>query len=301
MKTLSSMLACAFLGAGVAVVAAGCSHDDGAVHAVPGAVVETVNGEPVPRALLEALARGRKLDLARADQYARALDELTEYVVLAQEARRQDYASDADFAAGVELNRLQGIANATLAKFQSSASIDDATLQAAYRDQIARTGNVAYDFSQLIFATEKEALAAEAELLSGTAFRDLMQEHAHDARSARSFLAVRRDQVPDALGDALASLAAGESGKVPVQTQFGWHVVHVDATHAYTPPSFDTLEAGIRRAETGKLAEARLTRLKEAATIDVVQTPPAGTAEHAKQPDAAGHDARADGQDPNHS
>ncbi|HET6545288.1 MAG TPA: peptidyl-prolyl cis-trans isomerase [Rhodanobacteraceae bacterium] len=257
-------LACALL-AGV-----GCSErNDSALQPLPGPVVETVNGQAVPQALLDALARGRNLDLSQPDQYAQALKELTEYVLLAEEARRENLAADSAFAAGVELTRLQGVANATLGEFQRAAKIDDRMLKAAYEDQIARSGKVEYDFGQLLFATEAEALKAEAEILSGKPFSEVFDEHGKDARQARAFSGVRKNQLPEPLARALESLQPGQTGKVPVQTKFGWHVVHLTATHPFTPPGFDALKAGIRRTLLTQLAEQRLAKLRDEAKITV--------------------------------
>ncbi|MGA9420882.1 MAG: peptidyl-prolyl cis-trans isomerase [Rhodanobacteraceae bacterium] len=256
-----------------AVVACGHSHNT-ALETLPGPTVEVVNGEAVPRALLDALARGRNLDLSNAGQYAQALKELTEYVLLAQEARRENLAGDPAFAAGVELNRLRGVANATLAKFQHDAKMDDQSLKAAYDAQIAQAGSVDYDFSQLIFASESQALKAESDVLSGETFSAVMKNYAGEARSARSFSSVRANQLPGTLAKALKSLQAGDTSKVPIQSRFGWHVIHLDAIHPFTPPAFDALKDQIRKSERTKAAEQRLVSLRERATVTVKQPPP---------------------------
>ncbi|MGA8278554.1 MAG: peptidyl-prolyl cis-trans isomerase [Rhodanobacteraceae bacterium] len=269
-----SMIPLAFA-AMTAIVGCGRSRD-AALETLPGPTVEVVNGQPVPRALLDALARGRNLDLSNSRQYDQALKELTEYILLAQEAKRENLAADPAFAAGVELNRLRGVANATLGTFQHDAKVDDQSLRATYDAQIAQAGTVDYDFSQLIFATEGEALKAESDVLSGEAFSTLIKTYAKDARSARSFSAVRANQLPEALAKSLKSLHPGDTDKVPIQTRFGWHVIHLDAIHPFTPPGFDALKDQIRKSERTKIAEQRLASLRERATITAVkQLPPA--------------------------
>ncbi|HMM66769.1 MAG TPA: hypothetical protein PKC03_07485, partial [Dokdonella sp.] len=127
------------------VAFAGCSGKAGKGGLPPGLpVVETVNGEPVPQVLLDVLARERKLDLAVPEQRAAALTELTDYILLSQAAAAGNYAEDPGFAAEVEINRLRGMANATIGKFRSSAQVDDSVLRTEYDQQIARAGTSEY-------------------------------------------------------------------------------------------------------------------------------------------------------------
>jgi hypothetical protein len=151
----------------VATILAACS-DGERNAALPSSlpIAETVNGERVPQVLLDALARERKLDLAIAEQRAAAISELTDYILLDQVSRAEDYAKDPQFAAQVELNRLQGNANATMSRFRSTTQVDDSVLQTEYRQQIAKAGRSEFDFSQLLFASEDDALKAAGEAMS---------------------------------------------------------------------------------------------------------------------------------------
>ncbi|HSJ40720.1 MAG TPA: hypothetical protein VK955_06665, partial [Xanthobacteraceae bacterium] len=77
----------------VGCVLAGCSSGNGPdtrplQGSLDGPLAETVNGTPVPQALLEAVARARDLDLAKPEQRAQALTLLTDYVLLSQAARQ---------------------------------------------------------------------------------------------------------------------------------------------------------------------------------------------------------------------
>ena len=47
-----------------------------------------------------------------------------------------------------------------MAKFRSAAEVDDSVLQTEYQQQIAKAGRSEYDFSQLLFANEDDALKA---------------------------------------------------------------------------------------------------------------------------------------------
>ena len=268
----------------VTVTIAGCGGTPGG-SALPSdlPIVESVNGQKVPQALLDIIARERKLDLSIPEQRARALTELTDYILLDQEAKSQGYAKDPMFAAEVEINRLQGNANATLGKFRSTAHVEDSVLQTEYRQQIAKAGRAEYDFSQLLFKTEDDALKAAGEAIKQP-FNEVYDRWSKQALQARAFQRVRPSQLPDALGNALQALKSGETSKVPVHTEFGWHVLHVGAISPFVPPTFDQLKDTIRETVLSQLSEQRLTKLRDEAKV-TTETP--DSAKPAKAADAA--------------
>jgi peptidyl-prolyl cis-trans isomerase C len=248
-------------------------------------VVETVNGQDVPQVLLDVLARERSLDLVVPEQRARALTELTDYILLSQAASSEAYAKDPTFAAEVEINRLRGTANATLTKFRSSAQVDDSVLRTEYNQQIARAGKSEYDFSQLLFDNEDDALKAAGEAMSKP-FAEVFDGWSAKAKQARAYQRVRPGQLPPALGAALAALKSEETTKVPVHTEYGWHVIHVGAISPFVPPTFEQLKDSIRETLLGQLADQRLAKLRSDAKV-VTSSPSATTAPAAGEPTPA--------------
>lgn len=261
---------------------AGCSGSDRNA-ALPSnlPIVETVNGQPVPQVLLDVLARERKLDLSVAEQRAAAISELTDYILLNQASKAEAYAKDPMFAAEVEINRLQGNANATMARFRDAAQVDDSVLQTEYQQQISKAGNSEYDFSQLLFAGEDDALKAAGEAISQP-FNEVYDRWSKSALQARAFQHVRPTQLPPTLGNALRALKPGETSKVPVQTEYGWHVLHVTTIKPFVPPTFEQLKDSIRETVLTQLGQQRLMKLRDSAKV-VAETP---TAEVTDKPSA---------------
>lgn len=255
-------------------------------------VAETVNGVAVPRALLEALARGRGWDLAKPEQRERAYKEITDYILLAQAAQREKFVAAPEFQADVEIARLQATANATVLAFQRQMVLADDVLRAEYDQQVERAGNYDYDFRQLIFADEDAALKAAGEVIAGKPFSQVYDTWKDKAKQAKVFNRVRLDQLPEALGKTLAELKTDETTKVPVKTQFGWHVVHLDIANPFAPPPFDQVKEGIRRTLLQRLAQERLLKLKEQAQVSYpegstpIVTKPAKTEAKAQSTDA---------------
>jgi peptidyl-prolyl cis-trans isomerase C len=245
--------------------------------------VATVNGTAVPQSLLEAVARQHNLDPAQPAQRDKALALVTDMVLLAQAAQRENFAADTGFRAQVEAARLQGVADAAFVQFQQRTPISDAMLKAEYDNQVAHAGKFAYDFSQLLFDNEADALKAEGDILSGKPFGQVFDAWRGKAKQARVFTRVRLNQVPEALAKALVALRNGESTKAPIKTEYGWHVVHLDIANPYTPPPFDQVKDGIRRGLLLRIGRERLDKLKQQAKIDY----PAGAAPTTPAPVAA--------------
>jgi peptidyl-prolyl cis-trans isomerase C len=272
---------------------AACSGGGGAPDARPiqadigGPLAETVNGTPVPQALLEAVARVRNLDLARPEQRGQALALLTDYVVLAQAAQQGGFFANETFRAEVEAARLQAVGNAALVQLQQQVPLTDAVIQAEFDAQVARAGKFEYDFSQLLFDNQDDALKAASEVIGGKAFADVYNEWRGKARQAKAFSRVHADQIPEELAKALSELKNGETTKVPVKTRFGWHVLHLDIVNPFTPPPFEQVKDSVRQTMLRKVGQDRLRQLKEQAKIEYPPgvTPPVAKAASEKAAD----------------
>ena len=235
---------------------------------IPGPLAETVNGIAVPQALLEAVAKARGLDLAKPEQRGQALALLTDYVLLAQAAQQSNFHANPQFRAEVEAARLQGIGNAALAQMQKQALLTDAVVQAEFDAQVAKAGKVVYDFSQLLFDNSEDALKAENEIVGGKPFQAVYDAWRGKVKQAKVFTRVRKDQIPEELANALANLKNGETTKVPVNTKFGWHVVHLDIVNPFTPPPFEQVKDSVRQTMMRRVGQEHLRQLKDQAKIE---------------------------------
>jgi peptidyl-prolyl cis-trans isomerase C len=280
-----------FLLCASALAGCGSNAPDTRVIQLPvgGTIVETVNGTAVPQSLLEAVARQHNWHLDQPQQRDQALKVLTDTVLVAQAAQREDLLGDSEFQADVEAARLKGVADSSMLAFERRTPISDAVLRAEYDTQVARTGKMSYDFTQLLFASEDDALKAEADVLAGKPFQQVYDAWRGKAKQARAFTRVRLDQVPEELGKVLGGMHNDETTKTPVKTQFGWHVVHLDIANPYTPPEFDQVKEGIRRNLQLKIGKERLDKLKEQAKIEYPPgvAPPAEPAKPAVNAPAA--------------
>ena len=143
-----------------------------------GPVVATVDGEAVTTQVLEAFARGRKLDPANPEQRARALEQLVETVLLAQDARAAGLPEQPEVQVELALARALLLAGRRLDAFRDEIDIGDAELQAYYQQEVDRAGNVELHLQHILFASEDAALEAAGRALQpGADFPALMAEY----------------------------------------------------------------------------------------------------------------------------
>jgi peptidyl-prolyl cis-trans isomerase C len=236
----------------------------------PGPVVATVDGLPLHQSLLDAIARGRNLDLADPAQRQRALDELVEYAVLVSAARTQPELATTEVRSEIELNALAGRANAVLARVGAIADPDEAALRAEYEQQRAVNGELEYAVTHLLFEDEAPALEAAGQVLSGQGFDAVQQAFKDRAKQATDLGWIKLGQVPPEFARSVSGLQAGQTTPVPVQTSYGWHVIHVRETRPLTVPPFEQVREGIRRMLVANASRAAVVGLKERATIELV-------------------------------
>jgi peptidyl-prolyl cis-trans isomerase C len=253
-------------------VLAGCGGSGGGAGN-SGPAVETVNGEAVPQKWLDAFAESRGVDQTKPALRDKALKQLTEMVLLSQAAQKAGLDKDPDFAAAVEVGRLQGTSAAALRAFQKDTQVDDAALRAEYDQQNAKGGPMEYEFGQIVFATQEQAAKAITDI-GDKPFDQAIETYKKDARMARVFSHVRSQQLPPPMATALNSLKPGETTKAPIALPQGFAVMHLTSASTVPQPPFEQVKESLRRTLTKRLADERLAKLTSDAKIVVTDPPP---------------------------
>ncbi|MDN5924893.1 MAG: peptidyl-prolyl cis-trans isomerase, partial [Xanthomonadales bacterium] len=249
------------------------AQSHGVIHlsATPANAAETINGTAVPTTLLDAVAKGRGLDLHVPEQRQKALAEVSQYVLLAQQAKKLNLLQQPDLAAMVEAARLQGVANAALLAYGRSHPISDAMVAKDYADQVKEVGDKTYRFTQLLFADKATADKAAAELVAGKSYSDVFDAYRSKARDAQSYPEVFPKQLPPPLALALTSLKPGQATKVPVKSKLGWHLLHLEGVNPFHAPPLAKVKDQVRSNLEKRQVAAYIESLKTNAKISVSQ------------------------------
>lgn len=263
----------------VGALLAGCDGSDRQPPAAPlvppelavGPVVVMVDGQPLPDSMLQAYLRMRgQLAADRAARDAAGL-ELADLLLLAERARDDGLLERASVRAELAVQRLSWIANRALADHAERHPVSDADIEAEYAVQVERTGRREFRLQHLLAPSREVAEALIARLEAGEAFATLREEQVErfGMTAAGSIDWVNLTQVPPAFGPAVSELANGEFTTTPVQSEYGWHVILLEATRPFTPPALEAVREGIRATLARRKAEAYLAELRTAATVEL--------------------------------
>jgi len=150
------------------------------------------------------------------------------------------------------------------------AEISEEDLMAEYEAQYGAADPVEeFNASHILVETEEEAQALVDALAEGADFAELAAENSigpSGPNGGQLGLFTAGMMVPE-FETAVFELEAGEVS-VPVQTQFGWHVILLNETRDQAPPALEEVRAelieGLRRARV----DTRIEELVSAAEID---------------------------------
>jgi peptidyl-prolyl cis-trans isomerase C len=122
----------------------------------------------------------------------------------------------------------------------------------------------------ILVATEAEAKEVAERLKKGDDFAVLAKEKSKDTGAEGGDLGFfARGQMLKPFEEAAFALDVGQISE-PVQTQFGWHIIKVEAKRDQPLPTFDQVKEAIIAQLVQQKAQEVVTGLRDAAKIEVV-------------------------------
>lgn len=122
----------------------------------------------------------------------------------------------------------------------------------------------------ILVTGEDEAKAVIAELDKGADFATLAKQKSTDpAKDNGGDLGFfsRESMVPE-FADAAFKLGKGEYTKVPVHSEFGWHVIKVDDRRTAAPPSFEESKNELTNEVARDIINAKVKALRDGAKVE---------------------------------
>jgi peptidyl-prolyl cis-trans isomerase C len=226
--------------------------------------ITIVNGKPVPKARLDALLAQaeRAGQPVPAEMQAQARDQVVLREIFVQEAERRGMAAKPDFRMQMEFARQNILIRELFEDFRSKNPVTDAQAQAEYDRFKAQAAGLEYRARHILVEKEDEAKALIARIKGGARFEDLARQHSKDPGSAENGgdldFAKAESYVPE-FGNAMVKLAKGQMSDVPVQSQFGWHIIRVDDTREAPFPPFEAVKDQIKQ----RIEQIRLQEFQE--------------------------------------
>lgn len=223
--------------------------------------VAVVNGQPVPKARVDALAHqiersGRPVTPEMQKQIR---DEVIAREVFLQEAKQRGLDKTKDFQDQMELARQTILIRDLFADEQQKHPVTDAEMKAEYDKFVAANSGKQYKASHILFETEDQAKAAIAAIKSGKdTFEDIAKKESKDPASGAQGGAMDwadPGSYVKEFSDGMTKLKKGEMTDEPVKSQFGWHVIRLDDVRDAELPKFEEVKPKIaQQLQQQKLA-----------------------------------------------
>src|SRR5271155_5347066 len=232
--------------------------------------VAIVDGTPISRDAfddyLKGLLRGKPVTDVTPDEKNQVLDQMINMQLIAAQAEKDGLDKDPDVATRLALLRTQILADAAAQKYVKSNEPSDQELHAAYD---AATDKTEYHASHILVPTKEKAEQLIKKIKGGAKFEDVAKAESTDNSKANGgdlgWFTLARMAKPFA--EAVKALKKGEMTSVPVQTQFGWHVIRLDDTREVAPPPLDQVKQQVTNGLIQKKLQAYAEGIKKSAKI----------------------------------
>ena len=183
--------------------------------------------------------------------------------------RHLSLKKDPRIAAQIELQERTIVAQAFAAKFIAENVVTDEEIAAEYDIQAAAAQPWQFRARHILVPTQSQAIELIAKLDAGGDFATLAMDSSTgpSAKDGGALPWFSPNQMVKPFSDAVAALEDGKYTSVPVQTEFGWHVILREESRANQPPPLESIRENIKQNVAQKKFQAHLNaRRKDAAS-----------------------------------
>lgn len=259
--------------------AAPADDDPAAAEAEKGEVIAVVNGENLHQSDLFAFIQQLPPQLQAQVQMLmpQILDQLVNNQLTSAAGRAAGLAGDGEVQRRMtEIEDL--IVGQTYLQRAIEERVTEAQLDTAYRKFLEENPpQRQLTARHILLETEEAAKEVIAALDGGADFAELAKERSTGPSKANGgelppFKA--GEMVPE-FSDAAFAMEVGSHSKVPVKTQFGYHVIKVEGSTMTEPPAKEEVEQELRGELEQQAASAVYEDLRKGAQIDILLGKPA--------------------------
>ena len=234
--------------------------------------IAIVNGKAVPTARAEALAQqvarsGRPIT---PDVEAQIKEEVIAREIFMQEAQKRGLDATPEYKTQIELARQTILIRELFAEFQKTSAVTDADVQAEYDKFVAANGGKEYRARHILVETPAQAEAILASLKKGGKFEDIAKKQSKDPGSGANGgdldWAAPGNYVKE-FSEAMVALKKGEVS-VPVQSQFGFHIIRLDDVREAQLPKLEDVKPQIVQQMTQQRMAAFQQELRAKAKVE---------------------------------
>jgi len=245
-------------------------------------VVARVNGQAITRSEVVAIYEQLPPQMQQVPLeqiFTPLVNEIVARRLISEAAEKAKMADDAkvkqQLAAAREQVLQQAYLERTVEQQVTEAKIQDRYKQ-ALKDQPPREEVHA---RHVLVATEADALAALEDVKKGKDFAEVSRSRSTGPTAATGgdlgFFS--KEQMVPEFAEAAFGLQAGQVTQKPVKTQFGWHIIKVEARRTAPPPTLAEMHDELRDQLVRETLEKTVADLRKGAKVEIYDQPkPAG-------------------------
>ena len=214
--------------------------------------VATVNGIDIDNATLEFYIDSRTQNkAAQVSQAEReiVLQELIDIYLLTTQPRATELAAMTRMKAQIELQSRGALAQAVVADYMANHPATDAQIRAEYTLQAELAPSLQFKARHILVETQGAAIDLISKLDDGADFAELAKTNSTgpSGPAGGDLGWFGPDQMVKPFSDAVAFLADGAYTRVPVQTEFGWHIILREESRTSEPPTLESVRDVIKQ------------------------------------------------------
>jgi len=181
-------------------------------------------------------------------------EELNTRELIVREAKKKGLDKDPDIKTQMDLTGQTVLVRAYVADWVKAHPVPDDVLKKEYDSIKAQMGDKEYKVRHILVEKEDEAKDIIVQLQKGEKFEKLAERSKDPGSKANGgdldWNAPGNFVKP--FSDAMVKLDKGKFTTVPVQTQFGWHVIEVDDIREAKVPPFDEVKTQLAQRMQGQ-------------------------------------------------
>lgn len=236
-------------------------------------VVATVDGAPIYRSDVEAVQRtlpAQYQQLPIEVLFPAVVERLIDTKLVVNAGRKENLQNDEEVK-----RRLASLEDRVIQEVYLSRKVEAAVNEQAVRDrfdQMVKEAPPKEEVSarHILVQTEQEAKTVIADLKKGGDFADIAKAKSIDPSGKQNggdlgFFS-REEMVPE-FSEAAFKLKDGETSEAPVKSQFGWHVIRVEARRTQAP-AFEEMRDQIANDLSQEVVAGMVTKMREGAKVE---------------------------------
>ena len=235
-------------------------------------VIAVVNGNKITASMLKSYQQSRGFidNISKKQQTQMMIEELINRELIYQDAVKNGVDKNPGVEAQLAMLRRNVVAGAMLKNVTEAAKISDEELKKEYDKRKSQMATKEYKARHILLEKEDAAKTVIKELEKGAKFAELAKKKSTgpSATHGGDLGWFKPGEMVKPFAEAVEKLKKGEYTKVPVKTDFGWHVILKEDSRDVPPPPYEQMREQLKMRVQNLQIENYIGSLRNKAKIE---------------------------------